>query len=157
MIFQTTTQKRSKEIAPSIVTLSYFIVVFHSSCLFTWLFHSILKKHARLQAAWLSSGWGENAMRDRSAANPSRFTRCACLFSKSRKIKDCSYSILGDQGAVTWVGKNGGEFFKNGCERPWDATLNKPVPWLIRMLASDWAQKILSEASIDRAVSLIFL
>ena len=100
---------------------------------------------------------GKNAMRGRSAANPSRFTRCACLFSKSRKIRDCSYSILGDQGAVTWVGKKGGEVFKNGCERPWDATLNKPVPWLIRMLASDWAQKILSEASIDRAVSLIFL
>ena len=49
-------------------------------------------------------------------------------FLSREKIRDCSYSILGDKGAVAWVGKNGGEVFKNGCERPWDATLNKPVP-----------------------------
>ena len=32
-------------------------------------------------------------MRGRSAANLSRFTRCACLFSKSGKIRDCMLSF----------------------------------------------------------------
>ena len=41
-------------------------------------------------------------------------------------------TILGDPGAVSWVGINGGER---------DITLNKPAPRLIRMLVSDWAQK----------------
>ena len=38
-------------------------------------------------------------------------------------------------GAVSWVRKNGRE-----C--PWNATLNEPVPRLIRILGCDWAQKI---------------
>ena len=41
---------------------------------------------------------------------------------------------LGDPGAVSGVGKNGGESFQNGRESPWDATVNKPVPRLIRMI-----------------------
>ena len=34
------------------------------------------------------------------------------------------------------------DVFKNGRESLWDATLNKPVPQLILILVSDWAQKI---------------
>ena len=34
------------------------------------------------------------------------------------------------------------DVFKNGQESLWDATLNKPLPQLIRILISDWAQKI---------------
>ena len=41
-------------------------------------------------------------------------------------------TILGDPGAVSRVGINGGER---------DITLNKPAPRLIRMLVSDWAVK----------------
>ena len=34
------------------------------------------------------------------------------------------------------------DVFKNGRESLWDATLlNKPVPQLIRILVSDWAQR----------------
>ena len=40
-------------------------------------------------------------------------------------------------------GKAAVKVFKNGRDHPWDATVNKPVPRLIRMLVSDWAQKYL--------------
>ena len=52
------------------------------------------------------------------------------------------------------------DVFNNGRESLWDATLNKPVPQLIRILISDWAQKYFcaqSEASIYLTAFAIFL
>ena len=44
----------------------------------------------------------------------------------------------GYPGAVSWVRRNGREFFlKNGWGSPWDTILNEPVPRLIRMLVCD--------------------
>lgn len=54
-----------------------------------------------------------------------------------------SFPSLGDPGAVSWSGKTAAkDFTKDGRENPWNATLNKPVPLLIRTLISDWAQEI---------------
>lgn len=59
------------------------------------------------------------------------------------------------------LGKTVAKVFKNGWERPWDATLNKSVPQIIRMFVSDLGSKILfcsqSEASIYHAAFMIFL
>ena len=43
--------------------------------------------------------------------------------------------ILGGPGA----GLTAVSVFKNGREKPWDATVKEPVPRLIRMFVSDWA------------------
>ena len=52
--------------------------------------------------------------------------------------------IIGDPSSERSVrsGKTAAKVFKYGRESPWDATLNKPVPLLIRMLVCDWAQKL---------------
>ena len=47
------------------------------------------------------------------------------------------------QGRSAGSGKTEAKVFKNGQESPWDATLNEPVPQLIRILVCDWAQKII--------------
>ena len=46
-------------------------------------------------------------------------------------------TMFGDQRAVNWVGKTAAKVFKNGQDRPWDATLKEPVPQLSRLLVSD--------------------
>ena len=59
--------------------------------------------------------------------------------------------ILGDPGAVSRVGINGGER---------DITLSKPAPRLIRMLVSDWAEKndfvLIGGQHLYRAAFVIF-
>lgn len=40
------------------------------------------------------------------------------------------------------LGQQKRKVFKNGRESPWDSARNKPVLLRIRMLVSDWAQKI---------------
>ena len=47
------------------------------------------------------------------------------------------------QGRSVGSGKTEAKVFKNGWKSPWDATLNEPVPRLIRILVCDWAQKII--------------
>ena len=49
------------------------------------------------------------------------------------------YIILGDPGAV----RRRRKLSRTGKESPWDATLTEPVPRLIWVLASDWAQKVI--------------
>ena len=60
-------------------------------------------------------------------------------------------TILGDPGAVSRVGINGGER---------DITLNKPAPRRIRMLVSDWAEKndfvLIGGQHLYRAAFVIF-
>ena len=38
-------------------------------------------------------------------------------------------------------GKTAAKVFKNGQDRPWDATLKEPVPQLSRLLVSDWPNR----------------
>ena len=47
------------------------------------------------------------------------------------------------QGRSVGSGKTEAKVFKNGRKSPRDATLNEPVPRLIRILVCDWAQKII--------------
>ena len=54
------------------------------------------------------------------------------------------------QGLSVGSGYTAAKFFKNGRESLSDATLNKPVPRLIRMLVSDWVQNNRRPVSIAR-------
>ena len=56
------------------------------------------------------------------------------------------------QGRSIWSWKTAAEFFKNGQESRWDATLNEPVPWLIWMLVCDWAPKKFRDLLIRRSL-----
>ena len=47
------------------------------------------------------------------------------------------------QGRSVGSGKTEAKVFKNGHKSPRDATLNEPVPRLIRILVCDWAQKMI--------------
>ena len=47
------------------------------------------------------------------------------------------------QGRSVGSGITEAKVFKNGRTSPCDATLNEPVPRLIRILVCDWAQKII--------------
>ena len=70
--------------------------------------------------------------------------------AKLTKIKTVKKIIYGQKNPsleTKWgsarCGKAAAKVFKNGRHHPWDATVNKPVPRLIGMLVSDWAQKYL--------------
>ena len=71
-------------------------------------------------------------------------------------FKHSPKGILGDPGAVGQVGRKASKVLKNGWESRQDAILNAPILRLIRMLVSDWAQKIFLCPIIGKHLSLCF-
>ena len=63
------------------------------------------------------------------------------------------YIILGDPGAV----RRRRKLSRTGKESPWDATLTEPVPRLIWVLASDWAQKVIFDKHSNELRNWFFL
>ena len=65
-------------------------------------------------------------MYNKIIAAPKVFTECvnSCVYYRL-----FNYSILGDPGAVSWVGRKGGtKVFKYGRKSPWVPTLTKLFP-----------------------------
>ena len=61
-----------------------------------------------------------------------------------KMILDLPKYILGGPGAVSRVGRKGAmKVFKDGRKSPWVPTLTRPFQTAKRMLAPDWAQKML--------------
>ena len=60
-----------------------------------------------------------------------------CLTYDFRHVSE-EESFLETQGQSVGSRIMVAKVFKNGEESPWDATLNKPVPRLIRMFVHDW-------------------
>ena len=71
-------------------------------------------------------------------------------------FKHSPKGILGDPGAVGQVGRKASKVLKNGWESRQDAILNAPILRLIRILVSDWAQKIFLCPIIGKHLSLCF-